>query len=83
MEKSLLYGAIVGTSLQLAIEIKDAYAPYWGFSYLDLATGTAGAFIRFLYKNKFLKVLISSFLIISGQINTFNLKNNAAKKLVA
>ena len=50
-KKSLLYGAIVGTSLQLAIEIKDAYAPYWGFSYLDLATGAAGAFYPFFQHN--------------------------------
>ena len=71
-KKSLLYGAIVGgTSLQLAIEIMlDAYAPYWGFSYLDLATGTVGAFYPFFQHNyKFLKILILNFLIISGQIN--------------
>ena len=55
-KKSLLYGAVFGTSLQLAIEIKDAYAPYWGFSYLDLAFGTAGAFYPFFQNNnKFLK----------------------------
>ena len=26
------------------IEMKDAYAPYWGFSRWDLAFGSAGAF---------------------------------------
>ena len=38
------YGALFGSTLQLAIEIKDAYAPYWGFSNWDLALGTAGSF---------------------------------------
>ena len=43
-EKSLWYGAVFGSGLQLAIEMKDAYAPYWGFSKWDLALGSAGAF---------------------------------------
>ena len=43
-KKSLWYGAFFGSGLQLAIEIKDAYAPYWGFSKWDLAIGSAGAF---------------------------------------
>lgn len=42
-EKAVWYGALFGSSLQLAIEMKDAYAPYWGFSIWDLATGSAGA----------------------------------------
>tara|TARA_B100000085_G_C18522151_1_gene504128 strand:- start:349 stop:1233 length:885 start_codon:yes stop_codon:yes gene_type:complete len=42
-KKAVWYGALFGTSLQLAIEMKDAYAPYWGFSTWDLATGAAGA----------------------------------------
>tara|TARA_B100000401_G_scaffold437764_1_gene384164 strand:+ start:2075 stop:2965 length:891 start_codon:yes stop_codon:yes gene_type:complete len=42
--KSILYGAIFGTGLQLAIEVKDAYAPYWGFSKWDLITGSMGSF---------------------------------------
>jgi len=29
--QSLWYGAAFGSGLQLAIEIKDAYAPHWGF----------------------------------------------------
>ena len=44
-KQSLLYGACFGSGLQLAIEMKDAYAPYWGFSKWDLATGSAGAFL--------------------------------------
>jgi hypothetical protein len=43
-KKSLWYGAFFGSGLQLAIEMKDAYAPYWGFSKWDLATGSIGAF---------------------------------------
>jgi hypothetical protein len=43
-KQSIWYGAIFGSGLQLAIETKDAYAPYWGFSKWDLALGSAGAF---------------------------------------
>ncbi len=43
-KQSLWYGAAFGSGLQLAIEMKDAYAPYWGFSKWDLALGSAGAF---------------------------------------
>tara|TARA_B100000767_G_scaffold88562_1_gene85064 strand:+ start:24 stop:911 length:888 start_codon:yes stop_codon:yes gene_type:complete len=42
--KSLWYGAAFGSGLQLAIEMKDAYAPFWGFSKWDLALGSAGSF---------------------------------------
>jgi len=42
-KQSLWYGAAFGSGLQLAIEMKDAYAPYWGFSKWDLALGSAGA----------------------------------------
>jgi len=42
--KSLWYGAFFGSGLQLAIEMKDAYAPYWGFSKWDLALGSMGSF---------------------------------------
>ena len=41
--KSILYGAAFGTGVQLAIELKDAYAPYWGFSKLDVGLGSVGA----------------------------------------
>ena len=30
--------------IQLAIEMKDAYAPYWGFSMWDFGTGSVGSF---------------------------------------
>ena len=42
--QSLWYGAAFGSGLQLAIEMKDAYAPHWGFSKWDLAMGSMGAF---------------------------------------
>ena len=44
-KQSLWYGAAFGSGLQLAIEMKDAYAPYWGFSKWDLGLGSAGAFL--------------------------------------
>ena len=43
-KESLWYGAVFGSGLQLAIELKDAYAPYWGFSKWDLAWGSVGSF---------------------------------------
>lgn len=43
-KQSLWYGAFFSSGLQLAIEMKDAYAPYWGFSKGDLVIGSAGAF---------------------------------------
>ena len=42
-KQSLWYGAAFGSGLQLAIEIKDAYAPYWGFSKWDLMWGSVGS----------------------------------------
>ena len=42
-KRSLWYGSAFGFGLQFAIEMKDAYAPYWGFSKWDLALGTTGA----------------------------------------
>lgn len=42
-KKALWYGAAFGSSLQLAIELKDGYAPYWGFSKWDLALGVSGS----------------------------------------
>lgn len=54
-ERALWYGAAFGTSMQLAIEIKDAYAPYWGFSKQDLAFGAVGSFFPVVqyYNNNF------------------------------
>ncbi len=43
-KQALWYGGFFGSGLQLAIEMKDAYAPYWGFSKWDLALGSTGAF---------------------------------------
>ena len=43
-KQALWYGVAFGSGLQLAIEMKDAYAPYWGFSKWDLAIGSSGAF---------------------------------------
>lgn len=44
-KKALWYGGFFGSALQLAIEMKDAYAPYWGFSKEDFLIGSAGAFL--------------------------------------
>ena len=44
-KKALWYGGFFGSALQLAIEMKDAYAPYWGFSKEDLIIGSVGAFL--------------------------------------
>ncbi len=43
-KKSLWYGALFGSGIQLAIEMKDAYAPYWGFSMWDFSIGSLGSF---------------------------------------
>ncbi len=43
-DKAIWKGAVIGSAVQLGIEIKDAYAPYWGFSKWDLAFGSLGAF---------------------------------------
>ena len=44
MMSSNWIGGFSGSILQLAIEIKDAYSPYWGFSKVDLFAGSFGAF---------------------------------------
>ena len=44
-KQALWFGAAFGSGLQLAIEMKDAYAPYWGFSTLDFTIGSAGALL--------------------------------------
>ena len=43
--KSYWYGAAMGSFVQLAIEMKDAYAPYWGFSVWDFGIGAIGALV--------------------------------------
>ena len=50
--RSLLYAGFFGSALQLAIELKDAYSPYWGFSKWDFSLGSAGAFYPLL-QNKY------------------------------
>ena len=42
---SYWYGAAMSSFIQLAIEMKDAYAPYWGFSVWDFGTGSIGALV--------------------------------------
>lgn len=44
-KKALWYGGVFGSALQLVIEVKDGYAPYWGFSKNDLMIGSLGAFL--------------------------------------
>lgn len=41
--KAYFYGAAMGSFVQAAIEMKDAYAPYWGFSLWDFGAGSVGA----------------------------------------
>ncbi len=41
--KSWWYGAGFGVFIQSAIEIKDGFAPYWGFSVWDVGAGTVGS----------------------------------------
>lgn len=38
-----VYGAVLSTVVQLAMEMKDGYAPRWGFSFYDVGSGTLGA----------------------------------------
>lgn len=40
---SYLYGALLSTLIQVTFEIKDGFAPTWGFSTWDVAAGTAGS----------------------------------------
>lgn len=42
-KEAIFYGAGFGSVLQLFIEIKDAYSPYWGFSKWDLTMGSLGS----------------------------------------
>jgi len=44
-KKAYWYGAGMGSFIQLAIEMKDAYAPYWGFSLWDFGVGSIGALV--------------------------------------
>lgn len=42
--KSLFWGGVAGTAIQGMIEVKDGYAPTYGFSLGDLGAGTLGSF---------------------------------------
>ena len=42
--KSAVYATFFSSAIQLGIEIKDGYGPYWGFSKWDLISGTMGSF---------------------------------------
>lgn len=44
-KKAYWYGAAMGSFIQLGIEMKDAYAPYWGFSLWDFGAGSIGALV--------------------------------------
>ncbi len=46
-KKAFWYGASMASFVQLGIEMKDAYAPYWGFSLWDFGAGTLGALVPF------------------------------------
>lgn len=46
--KALWYSFGLSTTVQILIDIKDAYSPLWGFSAVDVLTGTAGAGYRAL-----------------------------------
>lgn len=45
---SYLYGGLIGVAIQGVIEIKDGFAPTYGYSFGDLAAGSAGSFLPLL-----------------------------------
>lgn len=54
--QAYFYGFLMSTSVQLFIELKDAYAPTYGFSIGDVAAGSAGAFYHYMKsKSKFIE----------------------------
>ncbi len=53
---ALLYGGILSTIVYTGIEIKDGFAPYWGFDPGDMTADLIGAFYPYLQtKVEFLK----------------------------
>ena len=54
-KRTYLYSFILGTTMHTFIELKDAFAPTYGFSIGDLASGTFGSAIPYL-KYKFPKL---------------------------
>lgn len=47
-ESSLLYGGILSTIVYGGIEVKDGFAPYWGFDPADMAADVVGAIYPYL-----------------------------------
>jgi Predicted periplasmic lipoprotein (DUF2279) len=55
-ESSLLYGGLFSTIVYAGIEVKDGFAPGWGFDPVDMASDLVGAVYPFLqYKISFLQ----------------------------
>ena len=55
IKKAALYGTGMGVLGQIAIEIKDGFAPSWGFSPWDVLLGTTGSLYNLgKYHSKFL-----------------------------
>lgn len=53
-KNAILYGAIWSSVTQFVVEVKDAYAPTYGFSWRDATWGTIGSFYPYLKsKSKF------------------------------
>jgi hypothetical protein len=46
--EALLYGAAFSSFVQLTMEIKDGFAPAWGFSVLDVGSGMLGSLYPWL-----------------------------------
>lgn len=52
-ERSLIYSGLFGVFIHVGIELKDAFAPTYGFSWGDISAGSAGSFLPLLkYKVK-------------------------------
>ncbi len=58
-----LYGALGGMAIQTFIEMKDGYAPRWGFSVLDVTFGTLGSF--YAYSQNYIPVFAATDIKIS------------------
>ncbi len=69
-DKAYLYGSLFGSALQLGIEIKDGYAPYWGFSKVDLLTGVVGSF------SPYLKQKYPTYNVVNFKIGYFKRSNH-------
>lgn len=57
-ERSYWYAFILSSIMQGFVEIKDGFAPTYGFSFGDVAAGTAGSFIPYIkYRHPYLHAL--------------------------